>query len=122
MARRSSTSKTAARSTGAATSPIGVTFKHVEIEGGHAVVFDLEVRAGDATRLTIANAFQPDRPLFQQAIVCPATCSMREIRVSTDRPLLRFSNAAGEVGRVQVDLSAGRVRAMGTAPSHITVR
>lgn len=102
--------------------PVEMKFKNVKRIGGSEMAFDLEVRAGDATDLTIISPYIPDNPLFEHDILASATCQIRAIRVSTLRPMFVFTGSAGILASVQVDLGSGRPRVMGEPAGSVYVR
>jgi hypothetical protein len=116
---RAAVARTAATASGP---PIEVAFKHVVRHGGQEVSFDLDVRGGVATELDIVSPFLPERSLYEDNLLSPATTEMRGVRISTERPLLLLGNAGGLVASVQVDLASGKPRVIGTPEGPIRVR
>jgi hypothetical protein len=97
-------------------------FKNVKRFGGSGVSFDLDVRAGSSTDIAIVNPFIPDNSLFEHEILASATCEMRDIRISTDRPVFLFTNEGAMVASVQMDLGSSRPRVVGAPVGNVYVR
>lgn len=103
-------------------STVEMKFKNVKRIGGSEVSFDLDVRAGNSTDIAIVSAFTPDNSMFEHDILVSATCEMRDIRISTERPVFVFTNRGAVVASVQVDLGAARTRTIGTPLGSVYIR
>lgn len=117
------TRKTAARGTAKGSGPtVELRFRGVQRQGGNAVMFDLEVHPGTATKMHIHASPVTTADTVERVFYGSMSQYFRGLRVSSERPEFVFTDANNTSVTAEVNLGTGRPRVIDGDSEHIRVR
>lgn len=96
-------------------------FHNIRRSGGCDITFDLDVRPGTANRMKIEDPMLA-RTLVEETFFTSGTTQLRELRVSTERPVFVFEHMGQEVASAQVELGSGRPHVFGVDDRDVILR